>query len=1362
MLFYRMKEALAYWESNTFCRVIGEDSNDKGAKRFHVVNPLEETELCFRGMSNSFSSCYELIHTEYVYLCFDIDATIKVVGSSGDEEDIVYEASHELLSRAIVQRCRSIRAEILRDGISEELLRALRLAAIELVRNGIFAVLGHHPSCPAKESALSGVLDATRMHGGKPKFSLHVHTQIAVMGHHTDAAAIALAINFWCVTSLWRTAMVPDANSVTLALFAIVWPWRNVPEYIDDVARAPFIDTSIYSRNRCMRMYAQTKLGESRPLREVDMSIGSLLPLQSTPAMAWKVWTERYRISVEEPGQGFFSVTYTAVPDFLALGASAMRALATRSGVMSLGGFSSGTIRGTCVISHSPLEDLRCSQSLGFLAERGLDLSMFRRAVRRKSGRIASSPNVEVPRFAVSGRTEFTILLATDTLYDDNGRTVIVEDVCPGDILHCPSCDVAATGPGDGPDLNPSMRAFQSFKSCDVLIYCFGCSTLNIIRNVVDYEGFKADATVIDATDGYVRWTDLFPPRPLVASSSFPISKSSSTSSSLYVTHRKRFLVAVNCPMGSGKTQAVSEYANKVLPPDTSFLIVTYRRALARQLAERFQAACYLDFRDSEIPFEDQKRIVICTNSLERLRRRGGEKFWRYSLLVIDEAGFVRRHYVQGTFCSSLDRTRSYRIMQEKILNAETTVIMQDALSTSDVLFYRTMGQFDVQDTRKVYMRRRPLAEVLKSTTDEDAWIVALQRTIRAGRLVFICCSTRRDAEVLYEAITDKVSDLFRSREYEPEDWSRRVALVTGLTTFPKDILRTVEDFTEHFRSFSVAIATSVLETGVSLSGHFTHVFGHFKRLPIPHAAQAQLSARVRNAECIFLLLERGQAGMFMDKVKQISAVLNIDLTSVEEALFNDTVADVMAEFADTYNRNDVLWQEIRHSHCVDEEEDGLEASGSFTAVRKGNCKEQRCEKTLKKKLGSSIAKKLARAGFMDSGRETCKEAEEDMKEIRQTVTAIRQTGNHSVRRYFLGGTTIHDISQPDLDRIAQEDIMALATASRNISGLRKWFGEKAVLLYLCLARTCVDAPRSRARKAELTCLTPKHLVRTGMQLFAYMALVDYRCSLREGVRDEQEVKEATYWPHMSSMGRSNTEAGRRLQFMLSKVRFGSRLAETMWGSIWPESCAAFVPTEGNLGRVLHFLEVDSTENIQLHEPGPGAEVKWAAAGRKRPETIAARIRKKPSGEKTGAITQLVREYTALQTFSARKQIQGMHYNAAHIKMHTVSTLGVVMAAFQPRVVGLHDTTTVGWAYFKDTVDAFRASVESFEPSDEALIAAQANTPHAVEHSIPGEEYTERHRELDRQSLEACGFYSACEKLRERFKCCASILAPPH
>jgi hypothetical protein len=40
---------------------------------------------------------------------------------------------------------------------------------------------------------------------------------------------------------------------------------------------------------------------------------------------------------------------------------------------------------------------------------------------------------------------------------------------------------------------------------------------------------------------------------------------------------------------------------------------------------------------------------------------------------------------------------------------------------------------------------------------------------------------------------------------------------------------------------------------------------------------------------------------------------------ALEESIFNDTVADVMAEFADTYNNNDSLWHEVRHSVSVDD-----------------------------------------------------------------------------------------------------------------------------------------------------------------------------------------------------------------------------------------------------------------------------------------------------------------------------------------------------------------------------------------------------------------------------------------------------------
>jgi hypothetical protein len=78
---------------------------------------------------------------------------------------------------------------------------------------------------------------------------------------------------------------------------------------------------------------------------------------------------------------------------------------------------------------------------------------------------------------------------------------------------------------------------------------------------------------------------------------------------------------------------------------------------------------------------------------------------------------------------------------------------------------------------------------------------------------------------------------------------------------------------------------------------------------------------RVRNAERVFLLLHRGQELNFTTKVRHnIARLLKYDLGSVEEAIFNDTVADVMAEFADTYSNSDSIWKEIRHSVSVDED----------------------------------------------------------------------------------------------------------------------------------------------------------------------------------------------------------------------------------------------------------------------------------------------------------------------------------------------------------------------------------------------------------------------------------------------------------
>jgi hypothetical protein len=109
VLFYGLKNALTYWDSNRFCRVLAEDSDRNGAKHFHEVNTVEERALCFGALRDmgggtaaveirpeqdshvhtpllpppplpgapAYSSFYELIHMAHVYLSFDIDASAK-------------------------------------------------------------------------------------------------------------------------------------------------------------------------------------------------------------------------------------------------------------------------------------------------------------------------------------------------------------------------------------------------------------------------------------------------------------------------------------------------------------------------------------------------------------------------------------------------------------------------------------------------------------------------------------------------------------------------------------------------------------------------------------------------------------------------------------------------------------------------------------------------------------------------------------------------------------------------------------------------------------------------------------------------------------------------------------------------------------------------------------------------------------------------------------------------------------------------------------------------------------------------------------------------------------------------------------
>jgi hypothetical protein len=117
---------------------------------------------------------------------------------------------------------------------------------------------------------------------------------------------------------------------------------------------------------------------------------------------------------------------------------------------------------------------------------------------------------------------------------------------------------------------------------------------------------------------------------------------------------------------------------------------------------------------------------------------------------------------------------------------------------------------------------------MLKVIASESLWMTVLKKTISMGGNVFVYCCQPSDAEALYRTVIN--GTLCKPLDYSSVEWHDRVALVTGLAVFPKGEIDGVNEFNSTHTEFDQAIVTSLLETGVSLSGQFTHVFAHFMR----------------------------------------------------------------------------------------------------------------------------------------------------------------------------------------------------------------------------------------------------------------------------------------------------------------------------------------------------------------------------------------------------------------------------------------------------------------------------------------------------------------------------------------------------
>jgi hypothetical protein len=142
--------------------------------------------------------------------------------------------------------------------------------------------------------------------------------------------------------------------------------------------------------------------------------------------------------------------------------------------------------------------------------------------------------------------------------------------------------------------------------------------------------------------------------------------------------------VVVEGPMGSGKTfqlQRLLDYLDREYGAlQKRILVVSFRTVLSIQQAHRFGIKCYLDLSKDRMR-RDPPQLTCCLNSLVFL-----SKDPKYDVLILDECGLIRRHFMSNTMGSCL--RECYDALKRIQRNAKNVIMLQEGISVEDVRFY--------------------------------------------------------------------------------------------------------------------------------------------------------------------------------------------------------------------------------------------------------------------------------------------------------------------------------------------------------------------------------------------------------------------------------------------------------------------------------------------------------------------------------------------------------------------------------------------------------------------------------------------------------------------------------------------------
>lgn len=739
---------------------------------------------------------------------------------------------------------------------------------------------------PSKRLATTHFLSAST----PAKLSFHIVTPVVMDSHATSGAhfayEIASAIRTYIIQRCrydFATAGAVREESVILLQLA----GRGKGSYA--------LDLVPYARSQLYRMAGNTKVGQRRPFRPIDMHFSHTINDATYSVIEVAPSASVLSVPGEEPFS--FHRVYTA-PTWVTTHVQ---------NVLAPDVIFADTVR-PFTVGEPP------SYPWQKEAERNVSSDLTHWGPPPPLDAFTASRGSRAPskishiqaRTFIHGRSGPAL---RETANMDDTAAVVIDDGCttcefaripPDTIVFCPRCETVPGAFGLLSGIGTPSAKTTTSTAGSPMIFCFAC------------------CTAIFATSTFKR---------------IPMSSEPDEICTLYdETHRINShgrcdlelregvrVLALSAPTGIGKSTWIRSLISS--DPSSSVCAISYREVLARNQAEAWSLTDYKS--DGAYDASAVRRISICVNSVRSLPFAV-----QYDMVILDEADAIR-----ASLGSTTMNDRYVEVvwrLRHLMRKAGLVVCAQADLSEEAVYWVSQFAGVDPDDREKVQRctvkSSRKLYPLAVSDTVEPviaklaAFYISRWSPSRGecSEPIICFCTQKAFAAALHTMIIQRIAMTPQQRErvkLVTRDTHQRDEWVRHFTRNPNTATDTVD----------VVIASPVLAAGISIDTHFKACFWFLHNAILTHEEEYQMVRRLRHElryNCMhpwaYAYIQPGCSDSYTADIQSVQsamrdvvmiAAVTADGASPLSNLRTMIQGEIQAERADTFNRHGHLWR---------------------------------------------------------------------------------------------------------------------------------------------------------------------------------------------------------------------------------------------------------------------------------------------------------------------------------------------------------------------------------------------------------------------------------------------------------------------